>query len=84
LPPLDQALVQAVAAELGAETKQPLSRQSLADVTARPRNALGNPISRSTVWRMLETDAIQPWRDKSWILPRALRFAEQAGPILDL
>ena len=33
--PLDQALVKAIACELVAETKQPLSRQSLADVTAR-------------------------------------------------
>jgi hypothetical protein len=32
-PPLDQALVKALACELVAETKQPLSRQSLADVT---------------------------------------------------
>ena len=34
-PPLDHALVKAVACELVAETKQPLSRQSLADITAR-------------------------------------------------
>src|SRR3989442_13490098 len=54
-PPLDHALVKAVACELVAETKQPLSRQSLADVTARARNALGTPISRSTVWRISRT-----------------------------
>jgi hypothetical protein len=76
--------VKAVACELVAETKQPLSRQSLADVTARTRNALGKPISRSTVWRILDTDAIKPWRYKYWIFPRDLRFAEKAGPILDL
>jgi hypothetical protein len=34
-PPLDHALVKAVACELVAETKQPLSRQSRADVTTR-------------------------------------------------
>ena len=61
-PPLDHALVKALACELVAETKQPLSRQSLADVTARARTALGTPISRSTVWRILDTDAIKPWR----------------------
>jgi DDE superfamily endonuclease len=76
--------VKAVACELVAETKQPLRRQSLADVTARTRNALGKPISRSTVWRILDTDAIKPWRYKDWIFPRDLRFAEKAGPILDL
>jgi hypothetical protein len=77
-------LVKAVACELVAETKQPLSRQSLADVTARARKALGTPMSRSTVWRILDTDAIKPWRYKYWIFPRDPHFAEKAGPILDL
>ena len=83
-PPLDHALVKAVACELVAETNQPLSRQSLADVTARARVALGKPISRSTVWRILDSDAIKPWRYKYWIFPRDPQFAEKAGPILDL
>jgi DDE superfamily endonuclease len=83
-PPLDQALVKAVTCERVAETKQPLSRQSLADITAQVRNALSKPISRSTVWRILDTDAIKPWRYKYWIFPRDPRFAEKAGPILDL
>ena len=83
-PPLDHALVKAVACERVAETKQPLSRQSLADVTTRVCQALGKPISRSTVWRILDTDAIKPWRYKYWIFPRDPRFAEKAGPILDL
>jgi len=61
-----------------------LSRLSLADVTARARHALGTPISRSTVWRILATDAIKPWRYKYWIFPRDPHFAEKAGPILDL
>jgi hypothetical protein len=73
-----------VTCERVAETKQPLSRQSLADITARVRNALSTPISRSTVWRILDTDAIKPWRYKYWIFPRDPRFAEKAGPILDL
>ena len=81
---MDHALVKAVACELIAETKQPLSRQSLADVTVRARTALGKPLSRSTVWRMLATDAIKPWRYKYWIFPRDPAFADKAGPILDL
>ena len=76
--------MKAVACELIAETKQPLSRQSLADVTVRVRTVLGEPISRSTVWRILATDAIKPWRYKYWIFPRDPDFAEKAGPILDL
>ena len=83
-PPLDHALVKAVACELVAETQQPLSRQFLADVTARAHKALGKPLSRSTVWRILDTDAIKPWRYKYWIFPRDPHFAEKAGPILDL
>jgi hypothetical protein len=83
-PPLDHALVKAVACELVAETKQPLSRQSLADVTARAQQALGKPISRSTVRRMLDADAIKPWQYKYWIFPRDPHFAKKAGPILDL
>jgi hypothetical protein len=83
-PPLDHALLKALACERVAETQQPLSRQSLADITARARNALGKPISRSTVWRILATDALKPWRYKYWIFPRDPDFAEKAGPILDL
>jgi DDE superfamily endonuclease len=83
-PPLDQALVKAVPCERVAATKQPLSRQSLADITAQVRKALGKPISRSTVWRILDMDAIKPWRYKYWIFPRDPRFAEKAGPILEL
>jgi hypothetical protein len=83
-PPLEHALVKAVACELVAQTKRPLSRQSLADITGRSRAALGKPISRSTVWRILDTDALKPWRYKYWIFPRDPQFAAKAGPILDL
>lgn len=83
-PPLDHALVKATACELVAQTKQPLSRQSLADVTERARRALGKPISRSSVWRILDQDAIKPWQYKYWIFPRDPRFIDKAGPILDL
>jgi hypothetical protein len=83
-PPLDQAVVKATACELVAQTKEPLSRQSLADVTDRARRVLGKPISRSTVWRILDSDAIKPWQYKYWIFPRDPHFVEKAGPILDL
>ena len=83
-PPLDRALVKAIACELVAQTKQPLSRQSLADVTARAEKALGKPIGRTTVWRILDGDAIKPWQYKYWIFPRDPHFVAKAGPILDL
>ena len=77
-------MVKATACELVAQTKQPLSRQSLADVTDRARQALNKPISRTTVWRILDGDAIKPWQYRYWIFPRDPRFVEKAGPILDL
>jgi DDE superfamily endonuclease len=83
-PPLDQALIQAMACEVIAETKLPLSRQSLADLVGRAQTTLGKKISRSTVWRMLHEAAIKPWQHESWLFPRDPRFAEKAGPILDL
>jgi DDE superfamily endonuclease len=67
-----------------AQTKLPLSRQSLTDLATRAHYALGKPISRSTVWRILDADAIKPWRYKYWIFPRDRRFAEKAGVVLDL
>jgi hypothetical protein len=82
-PPLDQAVVKAVAGELVADTKPPLGRQSLAEVTARAQAAVGQRIRRHTVWRRLATDAIKPWRYKDWICPRDPHVAEKAGPILD-
>jgi hypothetical protein len=73
-----------MACELIAETEEPLSRQSLGDLVRRSQTALGKTISRSTVWRMLHESAIKPWQHESWLFPRDPRFAEKAGPILDL
>jgi hypothetical protein len=83
-PPRDEAILKALACETVAQTKLPLSRQSLADLATRAHYALGKPISRSTVWRILDADAIKPWRYKYRIFPRDRRFAEKAGVILDL
>src|SRR5262245_44634936 len=83
-PPLDRAVVKSIACEVVAQTDKPLSRQSLADLTTRAHAALGKPISRSTVWRILHTDALKPWQYEYWIFPRDPQFAEKAGPILDL
>jgi transposase len=83
-PPLDQALIHAMACETIAETKEPLSRQSLADLVRRSRETLGKKISRSTVWRMLHEAAIKPWQYEHWLFPKDLLFAQKAGPILDL
>ena len=83
-PPLDQALIHAMACEVISETKEPLSRQSLADLARRSQDVLDRKISRSTVWRMLHEAAIKPWQHESWLFPRDPLFAAKAGPILDL
>jgi DDE superfamily endonuclease len=83
-PPLDRALIQAIACEVVAETEQPLSRQSVADLTDRANRTLGKRISRSTVWRVLHEAAIKPWQYDHWIFPRDREFANKATPILDL
>jgi DDE superfamily endonuclease len=83
-PPLDQALIEAMACEIIAETEEPLSRQSLADLVRRAQTTLGKAVSRSTVWRMLHESAIKPWQHEHWLFPKDPRFAEKAEPILDL
>ena len=83
-PPLDRAVVQAIACETIFDTERPLSRQSLADLTQRAGTTLARPISRSTVWRILHTAALKPWRFAYWIFPRDPQFVEKAEVILDL
>ena len=76
--------MKAIACETVAETGQPLSRQSLADLTRRINESFHVPMSRSTVWRVLHEEAIKPWQHESWLYPRDPRFVEKAGPILEL
>ena len=83
-PPRDQAIVKAIACEAVCQTKLPLSRLSTADLAARAATTLGRPISPSTVWRILDADAIKPWQYEHWIFPRDPHFAEKAGRVLDL
>lgn len=83
-PPLEHAVVKALACELVSHTHQPWSRQALADLTGRAHQALGKPISRSTIGRILEADAITPWQDKDWSFPRDPLCAEKAGRVLDV
>jgi hypothetical protein len=74
-----------MACALPAEQGVPLSRWSATEL-AREAVARGivEQISGVTVWRWLSEDAIKPWQHRSWIFPRDPRFADRAGPILDL
>lgn len=83
-PPRDRAIVKAIACEAVCQTKLPLSRLSTSDLADQASTALGRSISPSTVWRILDTDAIKPWRYPYWIFPRDPMFSEKAGRVLDL
>jgi hypothetical protein len=83
-PPLDRAVVASIACDVVARTGNPLSRQSTTDLANRARDELNKPISRSTVWRILDEDAIKPWQYEHWIFPRAANFFEKAAVVLDL
>jgi hypothetical protein len=45
---------------------------------------LGKPVSRWTVGRILDEDAIKPWQYEHWIFPRAADFYDKASVVLDL
>jgi DDE superfamily endonuclease len=83
-PPLDRAIVTSIACDVVARTGNPLSRQSTTDLAQRAREELDKPISRSTVWRILDEDAIKPWQYQHWIFPRAPDFFAKAAVVLDL
>jgi hypothetical protein len=83
-PPRDRATVKAIACEAVCQTRLPLSRLSTSDLADKASTALGRSISPSTVWRILDADAIKPWRYQYWIFPRDPKFSEKAGRVLDL
>jgi DDE superfamily endonuclease len=77
--------VVALACELPAQRAQPLSRYSTGDLArligAHPA---APPLSRSTIWRILDRHLLKPWRVRSWLYPRDPAFAAKAGRVLDL
>lgn len=82
---VQQAQVKALACELPATSGVPLSRWSGAELAQEAVTVgLVDDISASTVRRWLATDALKPWRYRSWISPRAPDFALKAARVLDL
>jgi DDE superfamily endonuclease len=67
-----------------AQTRAPLSRQSLGDLARAARAELGRPISRTTVGRILDENAIKPWQYEHWVFPRAPDFFAKAARVLGL
>ena len=84
-PPLVIAEVKQLACELPATTGVPLSRWSHWELVQElvTREVVGT-ISPATVGRILRSDAIRPWRFRSWIFPRDPDFAVKAARVLDL
>jgi hypothetical protein len=84
-PPLQVATIKALACEVPALRDEPLSRYSTADLARLVHAQPDAPaLSVSTIWRILDRDPLKPWRHRSWLFPRDPRFAEKAGPVLDL
>jgi len=83
-PPLDRAVVVSIACDVVARTGNPLSRQSTTDLAKRAQEELGKPIGRTTVWQILDEDAIKPWQYEHWLFPRAPDFFAKAAVVLDL
>jgi len=77
-------VITSIACDVVARTGNPLSRQSSTDLANRARDELNKPISRSTVWRILDENAIKPWQYEHWIFPRAPDFLPKAARVLDL
>jgi hypothetical protein len=73
-----------IACDVVARTGNPLSRQSTTDLATRAQDELHKPIGRTTVWRILDADAIKPWQYEHWIFPRAADFFTKAAVVLDL
>jgi len=79
------AQVKAMACEPPESRDVPQSRWSAGDLAVQAvAEGLVEAVSRSTVARWLEQDAIRPWRYRSWIFPRDRDFAVKAGRVLDL
>ncbi len=79
------ATVKALACEVPAQRDEPLSRYSTAEIARRVGAQPDAPgMSLSTIWRILDQDALKPWQRRSWITPRDPDFASKAGRVLDL
>jgi len=83
--PVQVAEVKALACQLPAETKVPLSRWSGTELaTEAVTRHIVTSISPATVRRWLAQDAIKPWQHRTWIFMRDPDFATKAARVLDL
>jgi hypothetical protein len=84
-PPSVVVEVKALACELPSRLGLPLSRFSLSDIRREViAQGITAQISGTTLWRWLSSDAIRPWRHRTWIFPRDPNFVSKAVRVLDL
>lgn len=75
----------AIACERPSERDEPLGRYSLGDIVLlMGRERIVTSISRSTLCRWYQQDALCPWRYRPWLFPRDPLFLAKASVILDL
>lgn len=84
-PPRLWAIIKSIACELPSRHDQPLSRWFIPDIKrVLEEEGRVESISLSTIWRILDQDALKPWRRHSWIWSRDPKFFERAARVLDL
>ena len=84
-PPRIITTIKSIACEVPAKRDQPLSRLFIPDIhRILIAEKHVDSISLSTIWRILDADALKPWRHRSWIWSRDPLFFERAAAILDL
>jgi hypothetical protein len=75
----------AIACERPEQRDEPLGRYSLADIVIiLKREEIVDSISRSTLCRWYQRDALRPWRYHNWLFPRDPQFLPKATVVLDL
>jgi transposase len=84
-PPTVVTTVKAVACDRAGARARGQVYFSIRDLAARVREVLAlTALAPSTVWEILQQDALKPWQYRSWIFPRDPEFAARAGVVLDL
>ncbi len=79
------ATVKALACEVPTQRDEPLSRYSTAEIARLVgAHAAAAGMSHSTIWRILDRDALKPWCYRSWTAPRGPACATKAGRVLAL
>ncbi|MGH3410014.1 MAG: IS630 family transposase [Streptosporangiaceae bacterium] len=81
----DRAAAVALACQLPAVTKVPLSRWTGPELAAElAAQGLAGVMSVSSLLRILAENPVKPWQHQSWIYPRDPHFQAKAQVILDL